>query len=1212
MRYKVTKSGFSENILAGSVQTHRKSPMAFLSATLFIGVFLFVVAIVSDIPALTGSLFQITPGSAPATGIYVSQNYAAQPNERGSIVIQAGEAMNQFEGVELTFAVDPSLAELIRVKRTAVTQQSDISITFPVAGVVNIAIVGSSKNIAKDAHLLEVELKLARSSVLQTGRRIDLKLLQARTFLSGIGAIAATHNGRITVSSNQDALDLPFVPSISDVDPGAYALVSGAPLVIRGHALPTPPQVLLGSRSITVLSASDSEITVQVPEDTVPGVYTVSVESLLADEKVVVYGAPAAGGQIDILEEIMFADPNPVHYTPANPDANIVLWVPVFNPLGSSDDVIGSVDFSAVGGDPNVIFEGVGETAIGPGGETVNWFRVPESGTLSLAQDLETNKGYPITVRTENRSGSKDSAILMLRLQSQIAQGGMPVFGRIETVPAGLVPGQDIEFFVDVSDSDGVDSLQLVTLRLTELGGGIVEMSPAISVPSDGTVLTTTTYTANYSVPENLPDGNYQLELKAVDESANEAVQTFVLSKSSTVQQFQTPVITQAFSVPSQAPADDDTQVVFYIEVEDQDGIDDIEMARINLAPIGLGVEKLSLQSDISAKEGRRGIFESKKLKIPTTTASASYILLAEVEDSQGNFVSRSVPFMVGAALGGSAPRIIESRFVPETAAPNGDVRLYVEVEDLNGAEEDVLTVIADFTEVDLEIEELSDLINFPSGTLVTRTTYASKTITLPDHLSVGVYDIPLMAVDDTNNITRTVARLRVERGGAHEGQSPIIDEVGAFQVPRVLANDGKTEGELHVMIRDPDDDVLTVIANLGSVAKARSASVSDRDTDLDLMCKTSSSIVCMERGALESTGSRWFILKDINVPETTQQSTDPYMIEITAVDAAGHTVTGSIPLTVGGAEIEKELKKEPVFDLLVPVSASQIELVVSSPINFETVDRTGKQFIIKTALDASKTLAVRRVSWDTTGRYLYLQTDPMTAGETYILSVQSSFESGVPVLADVRGNRFAPDRGGKMSFTFNVPTGNPPVIKDVKVIDEEHIDVFFDEPVLPSSVHPDLLNSKASLISTVLDEDRSVNDGVLSDGGRVLRLEVDPLREGDRYRLQINGVLAPGLIESMEPVKKDFIAIFPRHGAAEDGVEIYPTADLNKDGRVDFADFTLFSSVYNTEYDRADLSDLETHGAALEVEEEESSYNYIRTKPKEPVVGGELPDIEF
>lgn len=1212
MRKRVTRNGFSKNVLTGSGQTHKKSPMAVISAALFIGIFLLVVAIVSDISSLTGALFQIGPGiPTPATGIYVSQGYVAQPNERGSIVIQAGEAMNQFEGMELTFAVDPSLAELIRVKRTAVTQQSDISITFPVAGVFHVAIVGASKNIAKDAHLLEVELKLARSSVLQVGRRIDLKLLQGRVSLSGVDAAAATHDGRITVSSNQDALDLPFTPSISDVDPGAYALVSGAPLIIRGRALPLLPQVLLGSKPARVLSASSTAVAIEVPEDTPPGVYTVSVESLLADERVVVYGAPAPGGQVNILDELMFADPNPVHYTPANPDGEIVLWVPVFNPLGPSDNLIGSVDFSSVGGDPNVIFQGVGETAIGPGGETINWFRVPESGTLKLAQDLETNKEYPISVRTENRAGTKDTASLMLNLRSQIAQGGVPEFGRIETVPAGLVPGEDIEFFVDVSDTDGVDSIRFVTLRLTSLGGGIIEMSSAVPSLDDGTVLTTTTFTAKYPVPDTLPDGNYQLELRAVDKSANEAIQTFVLSKSSTVQQFQTPVITQAFSVPSQAPADDDTQVTFFIEVEDQDGIDDVEMARINLAPIGLGVEKLTLKSDISAKSGKRGMFESKKLKIPTRTASASYTLLAEVEDSQGNFASKSVPFMVGAALGGSAPRIIESRFIPETAAPGGKVRLYIEVEDLNGAEEEMLTVISDFTEVDLEVEEMDDLINFPAGTLVTRTTYASKTIKLPDHISVGVYDIPLMAVDDTNNITRTVARLRVERGGAHEGQPPMIDGASAFQVPRVLANNGKTEGELHVLVRDPDDDVLTVIANLGSVAKALSASVSDRDTDLDLMCKTSSSIVCMDRGALESTGARWFVMKDIRAPETTQQSTDPYMIEITAIDAAGHTVTGSIPLTIGGAEIEEELKKEPVFDLLVPVSASQLELVVSSPVDAATIDRTGKQFIIRTALDATKTLDVRRVSWDTTGRFLYLQTDPMTAGETYILSVQSSFESGVPALTDVRGNRFAPDRGGKMSFTFNVPSGNPPVIKDVKVIDGTHIDVFFEEPVLPSSVHPDLLVSKASLISTVLDEDRGVIGGVLSDGGRILRLEVEPLREGDRYRLQINGVLAPGLIESMDPVKKDFIAIFPRHGAS-DGSQIFPTADLNRDGRVDFSDFTLFSSVYNTEYDRADISDLETHGAALEVEGEEDPYSYQRTKPKEPVVGGDLPDIDF
>lgn len=1291
MTIPFSKNGFQTLPLSPERRSSKRMILMLLAgiATMFL-----FVTFLATIAPLRASLFLLTNNTAPpTTGIFFSQEYQAQPNERGSVVLVAAESFNAFEGMEFTFAVDPMQADIVRVRRTAATQPYDISLTFPAPGVAKIALVGAPKNIVAGTHLLEVELQLARSTVLRVGQRIDVRILLPKVHGETHRLITASHDGRITIVTAQEALTPPAQPSILDIAPGIFPLVRGDPLVIRGQSFPSNPRVFLGNHVLPVLSASQTEIIATIPEETEPGIFHVMVESLLAEERVVVFGAPAIAGNVDILDELLFLDPHPIRYTPTENNASTVLWIPVMNPLGVDDPLAGTIDLSSLDGDPNVSFEGTGTPAIGPGGTRINWFRVPETGTMSLPDDLETNRSYPLEIRVENRAGSIDTATAMVELKAQIPTGDAPVIGAIETVPTELGAGGNVTLYADISDSDGIASLSLVTLRLTSIGLGIVTMEPAFSSPG-GVTLTTLPYSAEWTVPASVEPGTYTLEIQAIDSAGNETVRSFplvlgetggatngntpefmgrfetkpspiglggtatffvavrdaegsdtiqqvlvdlvdvggkelelnavtkpisgstepvlftgeftvastlapgsyplvvrafdedgnVIKKtlnlliSSTAVQTSVPVILQAAPIPGQVSANDDMPVVFRAEIEDSDGLEDIVVVRIDLGPIRLPVTPLTLQTDVSPKEGKRGFFLSDEMTVPKTVLAGSYNLRLEAEDQQGHLVQKVVLLTVGAAPAGNAPLIRESRFVPETAHPGGSVRLYVDLEDVNGATGDMVTVTADFTEVEREFEELDDLLNFPSGTLVTRTTYASPTITLPDDLSVGTYDIPLTVADNTGNIVRTIARLRVEKNTEQGVNIPSLDASRTLQVPRVLANDDSSKGELSVLVSDLDDDVVTVIAKLGAVASAKSASVQEDENDFALLCDTSSAIACMERGAIESTGQRWFVLKGITVPPTTQRSKDPYIIDLTIVDRGGHLVDASVPLLIGGPETEVGLTAEPTFNLVVPVSATQLELVLGSPLDTRTTDQNGSQFILHPSLDAATSVTVRRVAWDTTGRYIYLQSDPLTPGETYILTVPSSATSTIVPLTDIYGSRFMPDRGGKITFTFQTPQGRAPAIDQVIVRDAEHLDIRFAEPVLPSSVHPDLLATHVSLSSMLSGETFAVRGGTPLEGGRVLRLTVDPLHEGERLRLRMDGVLAPGLVEA-PTLEKTFIVLFPRDSVGGNG--ILPTADLNHDGRVDFADFTLFSVVYNTEYDRANLEGLSSNEAA-------------------------------
>jgi hypothetical protein len=1399
-------------------------------------VLIFVIVANAMPSALRGALFQIGPGGAPPiTGVYINRGYQAQPNERGSVLLQAAQSFTDFEGIDLTFVVDSQRAEILRVRRTAVTENFDVSYDYPAPGVVHVALVGRPRAISVGSALLEFELQLAANTVNTTGNRSELRLLNVSYRAQQSGT--ASHDGLITFISNQNALTLPFTPFIRDIDPGVIHLVRNEPLVIRGRAFPSSPRVLLGNRPIRVISASTTEVLAMIPEDTLPGTYPVSLESLLADEKVVVIDAPGITGSVDILDELMFVNPNPVLYT-GEDEADIVLWVPVFNPLSADDPVIGSVDFSSLGGDPNVVFSGVGAPAIGPGGVMVNWFRVPDTGVFSIPASLASNADYPLRVRVENRTLSEDHATEMVQLRSHISLGSAPSFGRIESVPSSPIPGDSVSFYVDVTHPEGVGAIASVSLRLTAIGGGVKQLAPVLTgvplktvaystnftipksvapgtyllelvaldtdgdetktmfslivsppggqnigrppqftgrrearpattgpgakvdffatvVDPDGTAtiqsvtidlidiggstkameatedpknagILPVTYTTNFQLPPNTVNGTYNLQLRAIDtnglsatstvtltvdsslggggaggsapqfggrleatpavialeglvnfyvgvsdpdgtdtikqvtidlidvaggileltptvkpvkgsiqpivyqksfklpnsvapgvynlavratdQDGNTAATTLLITVSAIAQQRGVPVIRQVFASPERVIANDDMTVSFTAEVEDPDGVKDITVALVNLAPLQLGIQALTLDSATTTAQGKRGFFVSKKFKIPTSVKSGGYDLKVEVEDSSGNRATKNIRLTVGeGSIGGDVPVFLETRFVPETARPGGEFRLFAEMEDRNSADGDDLTVIADFTELRLETQELKEIIKFPSGTIITRNTFGTKVAKLPKDIVQGVYDIPLTAVDKTNNIVRTTVRLRIEKGGAADGQGPKIDTNRSFQVPRVFANDGKDKNEFSILVADPDDDVLTVIVNLGSIGRASSASIKDGVGDIALLCNESRSLVCMKKSVPEGTAARWFVLEDIAIPPTTAPSTTPYFIDVTAIDKQGHTEQARIPILIGDAKSAASLGVAPAFMLIVPVSSTELELVVDPPVKVTSVERGGGQFIMRSALDAFSTAKVNRVSWDTSARILYLKTDPLTAGETYIFS--SAEDQKIAPLTDIYGNRF----GGKVNFTAFAGAGQASAIHSVTVVDPEHIDVHFTTQILPSSVHPDVLPSRAHLTSTVTLDEKRVKNGQLLHSGKTLRLTVDKLREGDRYRLRITDVLAPGLIAApASGVEKIFIALFPREGV-DDGPLILPTADLNKDGRVDFADFALFSSVYNTEYDLSAILSLrpQGHGAAGEEDSAKKTPTMGKAKNNNPL-GGDLPDLTF
>src|SRR3989344_6567250 len=101
------RNGFEKKPLSGLpgiFGTNERKLM--LSSAVGIAIFFLLVAVLADSMPLTGALLRITPGGTPsASGFFVSRNYEAQPSERGSIVVQPGQAVANFEGASFSIAV---------------------------------------------------------------------------------------------------------------------------------------------------------------------------------------------------------------------------------------------------------------------------------------------------------------------------------------------------------------------------------------------------------------------------------------------------------------------------------------------------------------------------------------------------------------------------------------------------------------------------------------------------------------------------------------------------------------------------------------------------------------------------------------------------------------------------------------------------------------------------------------------------------------------------------------------------------------------------------------------------------------------------------------------------------------------------------------------------------------------------------------------------
>ncbi|MCK5608174.1 hypothetical protein KAR91_40205, partial [Candidatus Pacearchaeota archaeon] len=584
----------------------------------------------------------------------------------------------------------------------------------------------------------------------------------------------------------------------------------------------------------------------------------------------------------------------------------------------------------------------------------------------------------------------------------------------------------------------------------------------------------------------------------------------------------------------------------------------------------------LSLDVAGEANEQVTGWFESEEFTIPITTAEGQYSISVTALDDTGESVNKTSILNVSASLTGPTIDPERSYLSPRNSIPK-DARtpfaIHVMVSDPNGVA-DIDTVNAYFGTLGMSPVAL---LKDPNASDNAKSAlYSSSDITVPATAPFGGHEIEVVATDSSGGTGSVILRMEV----TYEdfiGDSPIIFDDKSYTTPKIAINDGQTRVTLYAFVRDDDNDLESVVVNLSGVGQVGPELPPDfgqvggsvvAPAVGDGTCPTNSStIVCMQPSFKEGRDGQWFILPDVTISTTTPASSEPYMVEVIATDAAYKTARGALPISVRDSQGFEADKNPPMIVGAVPVAPGKIEVVFNEEISALSISSNGEEFTITEQSDVSNKLNVVGATINAAGNVVTLTTASQETGVEYVLSASNE-------VTDAAGIALVSGSANRQYFTGFEESDRQPVVHYVSATDIDTIEVEFQNPLKPSSVKLGMSQEgrPGDFDVQVFEAD---GEGVLPvygvnflESGNLLEVKTAQQRSGQRYRIQIQDIASAASVKLKDPISKTFKAIRMR---AIQQAQSQNGADLNGDGKVDFIDFTIFSSVYGSVFGGGD-----------------------------------------
>ncbi|MBU1017599.1 Ig-like domain-containing protein [Patescibacteria group bacterium] len=725
----------------------------------------------------------------------------------------------------------------------------------------------------------------------------------------------------------------------------------------------------------------------------------------------------------------------------------------------------------------------------------------------------------------------------------------------------------EITFWVQVEDPLDLANVDSVAIDLEQIGGNRAqEMEKDTGLQPRFKQYYTFTTTVNPVTPTQ--DEPYQLAVEV--KKGAEAVQgTVSLYVTRDVLASVAPVFDQVYVNPGTVPPDGLTEVTISAKVTDPDGANTITSVVADLGPLGIGFISLN-KLDVAgqADEQVTGWYASDTFTVPEATQEKNYILTVSTSDTTGESSIAEINLNVSTALTGPSIDPARSYIGPRKSVPKDDktpFSIHVMVGDPNGVA-DIDTVNAYFGTLGLSPVTLLRDPNASEN--AKKALYSSSDITIPRITPMGVHEIEVIATDQGGGTGSIILQVDVTEKDML-GDAPLIFSDKAYTNPKLAKNDGQTSVTLYAFVRDDDDDLDSVVVNLSSVGQVGAEAPADFQIQNNApivqppaggnpqaTCPTgSNTIVCMQPSFKEGSDGQWFILPDVVISSNTPSSSQPYEIEVIATDLSGKTARGKIRVLVSDSEGFADNSRPPQLIAAVPVSETAVEVVFSEEMAPLSLSANGNDFVVTARNDISQALNVLGATISATGDVVTVTTVAQEPGKEYMLSAGNQ-------LTDISGVSLVPGQTSRTFFKGFEESAKPPVVHYVAATDVDTVEVEFQDNLRPSSVKTGEGQNEYDI--EILESETSIPLSVKAvrfiESGKLLEIKTEQQKSGQRYQLQIKDIASAAGIKLKSAVAKFFKAIKLK---AIQQANLSNAADLNGDGKVDFIDFTMFSSVY-------------------------------------------------
>lgn len=749
------------------------------------------------------------------------------------------------------------------------------------------------------------------------------------------------------------------------------------------------------------------------------------------------------------------------------------------------------------------------------------------------------------------------------------------ISGESNAIPYRIPPDGETEvtFWVLVEDPVALGNIDSVTIDLEQIGGNRAqEMEKDAGLQPQYQQFYTYTTTVDATIPTSQTPYRLAVQVRKGAEVANGTVEIVVTRD---VLGSVAPTIDQAYINPVNVAPDGETPVTISAKVSDPDGANTIASVVADLGPLGIGFVVLNpIQVAGEANEQVTGWFASDEFTVPIVIQEGNYVISVTAEDTTGESSSKTVNLAVTSSLTGPEFDRERSYIGPRKSVPNDGKTLFAIhaiVKDPNGVS-DIDTVTAYFETLGLPP---APLLRDPNASEAAKSAlYSSGDLTIPPSSPIGLHEIEVVATDSSGGSDLLILQIDATYKDVI-GDTPIVFDDKAYTTPKIAINDGQTRITLYAFVRDDDDDLESVVVNLAGVGQVGPETPPDfgevgagvSGAIGDGTCPTNSTtIVCMQPSFKEGRDGQWFVLPDVTIATTTPASSEPYMVEVIATDRGSKTSRGVIPISVRDSQGFIEDSDPPEIVGVVPTAAGKVEVVFNEELSSLSISSDGSEFTITLRQDVNQELNIVGATINATGNVVTLTTDSQDPGQEYVLTASNE-------ITDAAGIALVPGAANRVFFDGFEASDRQPVIHYVAATDMETVEIEFQDNLKPSSVKlGETMNERGGDFDIkIMESETSLTLPVMAvnflDSGKLLEVKTAIQKSGAVYRLQLDDIASYAGVVLKQPVTKTFKAVKIRaiqRAAAEN------QADLNGDGRVDFIDFTIFSSVYGQVFGNA------------------------------------------